>query len=441
MENKPTNLYTKAGSKMATNIRKFAKRKLPPCRAACPAYVNVQGYVSLIQRGKFKEAVELIRKDMPFPAICGRVCLAPCEKACARKNVDQAVAIRSLKRIVADVEREQGRVRGEPIPRRYNKRVAVIGAGPAGLAAAYDLVKLGYPVTVFERMLEAGGMVRYRIPDSLLEKFVVTNEIAYIQDLGVNIRCNVEFGKDINLDTLRKEGCQAVFIAVGKLSETSSLPPELVSKESGAFIIPVDPIALETKIHGVFAGGDAIKVKPAGIIEAIGTGKRAAVSIHRYLNGQDLKAGREEVEETVWIRNWEMINKKPRRYIAKKGEPKPRVSFEEVTEALERIKRKARFEAFRCLNCGPCAECLAETGLCEIDKPIINENLCTGCNICASICPFGAISKNEKGVAQVDEELCKGCGICAAHCPENAIAMERLTNEQIVSYALAGFEG
>lgn len=426
---------------MATNNSAYVKRKLPPCSAACPAHVNVQGYISLIQKGKFKEAVELIRKDMPFPAICGRVCFAPCEKACVRKNVDQAVAIRSLKRIVADVEREQGRVRGKPISRRYNKKIAIIGAGPAGLAAAYDLVKLGYPVTVFERMPEAGGMVRYRIPDSLLEKFVVSNEVAYLQDLGVDIKCNVEFGKDINLDALRNKGYKAVFIGAGKLSENSSLPPELLSRESEAFMISVDPTTLETGIHGVFAGGDTIKAKPAGIIGAIGAGKRAAISIHRYLNGQDLKAGREEIEETAWIKNWEILSKKPRRYIAKKGEPKPRVSFEEVTEALEKIKLKARFEAFRCLACGPCVECLAELGLCEIDKPIIDESLCTGCNVCVSICPFGAISKNEKGVAQIDEELCKGCGICSAHCPENAITMERLTNEQILNYALAGFGG
>ena len=426
---------------MATDNSACLRRKLPPCRAVCPAHVNVQGYVSLIQKGEFKEAVELIRRDMPFPAICGRVCLAPCEKACARKNVDQAVAIRSLKRIVADVEREQGRVKGEPVPRRYEKKIAIIGAGPAGLATAYDLVKLGYPVTVFERTPDSGGMVRYRIPDSLLEKFVVTNEIAYLQDLGVDIQCNVEFGKDINLDTLQNEGYQAVFMAIGKLSEDPSLPPKLVSREAGASVIPVDSVTLETKIRGVFAGGDAIKSKPAGIIEAVGTGKRAAVSIHRYLNGQDLKTRREEIEETAWIANWDVINKKPQRYVAKKGEPKPRVSFEEVAEALERIKRKARFEAFRCLNCGPCAECLAETDLCEIDKPLFDENLCTGCNICASICPFGAISKNEKGVAQVDEELCKGCGICAAHCPENAITMERLPKEQIIDYALAGFGG
>jgi len=426
---------------VATKNSLYVKRKLPPCRAACPAHVNVQGYVSLIQRGEFREAVELIRKDMPFPAICGRVCFAPCEKACARKNVDQAVAIRSLKRTVADVEREQGRVRGEPIPRRYDKKIAIVGAGPAGLAAAYDLVKLGYPVTVFERMPEAGGMVRYRIPDSLLERFVVANEIAYIQDLGVEIRYNVEFGKDTNLDTLRNEGYEATFIAIGKLSETSSLPPELLSEEPGTSVILVNPITLETRMRGVFAGGDATKTKPAGIIEAVGAGKHAAVQIHRYLNSQDSKTGREEIEETVWVKNWEILDKKPRRYIAKKGEPKPRISFEEATETLEKVKQKARFEAFRCLACGPCAGCLADIGLCETDRPLIDENLCTGCDICTSICPFGAISKDKKGVAHVDEELCKGCGICAAHCPENAITMERMTNEQIVSYALAGFRG
>jgi Pyruvate/2-oxoacid:ferredoxin oxidoreductase delta subunit len=426
---------------MAANNSANVKKLFPPCRAACPARVNVQGYISLLQRGKFKEAVELIRSDMPFPAICGRVCFAPCEKACSRKNVDQAVAIRSLKRIVADVEREQGRVRGERIPSTYNKKVAIIGAGPAGLAAAYDLIKLGYPVTVFERMPEAGGAMRYRIPDALLEKFVITNEVAYIQDLGVDIKYGAEFGKDINLDTLRDKGFEAVFITIGKLSEKPSLPAEILGKESETPIILVDALTLETSIRGVFAGGDAVQIKPVGIIGAISAGRQAAVSIHRYLNGQDLKAGREEVEETVWVKNWASVYKKPQRYVAKKGEPKPRVSFEEAAETLEKIKRKARFEAFRCLCCGPCAECIQELGLCEIDKPIIDESLCTGCNVCMSICPYEAISRNERGIAQVDEETCKGCGICVAHCPEKAITMKRLASERILSDALVGFGG
>jgi heterodisulfide reductase subunit A len=190
-------------------------RKLPPCRAACPARVNVQGYVSLLQRGRFNEAVELIRKDMPFPAICGRVCFSPCEDACARTNLDQAVAIRALKRLVADIEHEQGQVKPETVPKKHKEKVAVVGAGPAGLTAAYELAKLGYPVTVFERMQEPGGMMRYCIPGFRLEKFVVANEIAYIKDVGVEIETGKEFGRDLTLETLSDAGYKAVFLAIG----------------------------------------------------------------------------------------------------------------------------------------------------------------------------------------------------------------------------------
>ena len=155
------------------------KRKLPPCRSACPAHVNVQAYVSLIQRGKYQEAVNVIRSDMPFPAICGRVCFSPCEAECARNDVDQPVAIRALKKFVADIEREHGNL-ASPLPKNHAEQIAVVGAGPAGLTAAYELTKLGYPVTIFERMGELGGMMRYCIPDFRLEKQVVKNEADYI---------------------------------------------------------------------------------------------------------------------------------------------------------------------------------------------------------------------------------------------------------------------
>jgi 2-oxoacid:acceptor oxidoreductase delta subunit (pyruvate/2-ketoisovalerate family) len=565
-----------------TNNNQTKVKKLPPCRSACPAHVNVQGYVALIQRGKFREAVEIIRKDMPFPAICGRVCFSPCEDACARTNVDQAVAIRALKRLVADIEREQGRVKPEPIPKKYSEKVAIIGAGPAGLTAAYELAKLGYPVTVFERMAEPGGMMRYCIPNFRLEKFVVANEIAYIKDLGVEIKTGVEFGKDITLESLRKDGYKAIFLAIGtqkgmKLNvpgeelegvvnavdflmaisvgepikvgervavigggntaidaartakklgakevmilyrrsreempalphevaeaekdgvkfyflvapkqiigengkvksveclrmrlgepdesgrrkpipisfsehqyevdmvipalgqtlELSCVPPELLDKESRAPSIKVDFTTMETSVKGVFAGGD-MATGPASIIEAVGAGKKAAVSIHLYLRGQDPRSAREEkIEETTWVKNWGYVKKKERRY-----EPpleKPHLIFEEAKVYLEKMKREAVFEAFRCLGCGPCAECLAELDLCEGDKAVVDENLCVGCNVCAVVCPFGAIKKNEKEIAQVNEELCKGCGICAARCPEQAISMKKLSNERILSLAL-----
>jgi len=200
---------------MTTETVTTVKRKMPPCRFACPAHVNVQAYVSLIQKGKYKEAVDIIRDDMPFPAICGRVCFSPCEDACARTDVDQAVAIRALKKFVADIERQQRKVKPKPIPKRHTEKVAIIGAGPAGLTAAYELAKLGYPVTVYERMLEPGGMMRYCIPDFRLEKFVVENETNYIKDLGVEIKTGVEFGKDITIASLQEEGCKAVFLAIG----------------------------------------------------------------------------------------------------------------------------------------------------------------------------------------------------------------------------------
>jgi NADPH-dependent glutamate synthase beta subunit-like oxidoreductase/Pyruvate/2-oxoacid:ferredoxin oxidoreductase delta subunit len=200
---------------MTTETVTTVKRKMPPCRFACPAHVNVQAYVSLIQRGKYKEAVDIIRNDMPFPAICGRVCFSPCEDACARTDVDQAVAIRALKKFVADIERQQRKVKPKPIPKRHTEKVAIIGAGPAGLTVAYELAKLGYPVTVYERMSEPGGMMRYCIPDFRLEKFVVENETNYIKDLGVEIKTGVEFGKDITIASLQEEGCKAVFLAIG----------------------------------------------------------------------------------------------------------------------------------------------------------------------------------------------------------------------------------
>jgi 2-oxoacid:acceptor oxidoreductase delta subunit (pyruvate/2-ketoisovalerate family) len=152
-----------------------------------------------------------------------------------------------------------------------------------------------------------------------------------------------------------------------------------------------------------------------------------------------LKTGRDEVEETTWVKDFGKIGKKPARHMVKKGELKPKVSFEEAEKTLQQIKRKARFEAFRCLGCGPCAECLAQDGLCTTDNPLVNESLCTGCGTCISLCPFGALSKNTDGIAQVDKGLCKGCGICAAHCPENAIAMEKLSNEKMVVCASASF--
>jgi len=555
-------------------------RKLPPCRAACPADVNVQGYIALIQQGKFKEAVELIRKSMPFPAICGRVCFSPCQDACTRKEIDQPVGVRYLKRLAADIEREQGRIKPEPIPKIHNQKVAIIGAGPAGLSAGYELAKRGYPVTIFERMPEPGGMMRYGIPDYRLQKYVVANEIAYIQDLGVEIKTRVEFGKDVTFDTLQSQGYKAIFLAIGaqlsqklripgeelegvfhaveflrdialgksfdlgekvavigggnsavdaartslklgakevivlyrrsqkempalpyeveaaekegakfqflvspkqiigesskvkaveclrmelgepdasgrrrpvpipgsehlyevdtvipaigQVAETSRLPTILVGEREWA--VAADPLTTETKIPGLFSGGD-VATGPASVIEAVGAGRRAAESIDRYLNGKDMREGREvEIVETTWVKDMGKITRKPERYVSSHVDiGRWEASFEEADELLARNKETAIFEARRCLGCGPCTECLGNEELCDADKAVVDETLCSGCNLCAVVCPYGAVRKNDAGVAEVDEDLCKGCGICSASCPERAIAMKKFSEAQILA--------
>jgi len=188
----------------------------PPCRAACPAGVNVQAYVALISKGKFKEAYEVVRRYIPFPSVCGRVCFSPCEESCTRNKIDEAVAIRVLKRFVSDYAFEA--LKNEevkPAPRIYEERVAVIGSGPAGLTAAYELVKMGYPVTVFEREVKPGGMLRQCIPPYRLPRDVLDREIRYIENLGVEIRCGVEIGRQMPFRELFDQGYKAVFVATG----------------------------------------------------------------------------------------------------------------------------------------------------------------------------------------------------------------------------------
>jgi len=156
-----------------------------------------------------------------------------------------------------------------------------------------------------------------------------------------------------------------------------------------------------------------------------------------------LRTGREEeIEETTWVKDWEKITKKPERYTAPHIDiGRQKVSFEEADELLAKIKEAAIFEARRCLECGPCSECLESEGLCETDKAVVDETLCTGCNLCAVVCPSGAMKKNEMGVAQVDEDMCKGCGTCSASCPERAITMRRLTNAQIIIQVISALGG
>ncbi|MBL7118730.1 FAD-dependent oxidoreductase [Candidatus Bathyarchaeota archaeon] len=191
------------------------KRGTPPCKAACPAGVNVQGYVALISQGQFEEALELVRRDNPLPAVCGRVCFHPCEKECRRNEVDEPLAINALKRFITDYELKKGRGIPEPIPPTHEEKVAVVGSGPAGLTAAYELVKMGYPVTVFESLPKPGGMLRVGIPNYRLPKNILDEEIRLLESTGVKIKCDVTIGKDLTIDELMEQDYAAVLIAIG----------------------------------------------------------------------------------------------------------------------------------------------------------------------------------------------------------------------------------
>ena len=190
-----------------------------PCKTACPAHIAVQGYLKLAAQGKYTEALELIKKENPFPAVCGRICNKRCEAACTRGSVDEAVAIDEVKRFIADHDLDE-KTRFVPkmvnqIGRPYTEKIAVIGAGPAGMSCAYYLAVKGYPVTVFDKNPVPGGMLVLGIPSFRLEKDVLNAEIEILKELGVEFRCGVEVGKDVTLDELRAQGYKGFYLAIG----------------------------------------------------------------------------------------------------------------------------------------------------------------------------------------------------------------------------------
>ena len=196
-----------------------------PCKATCPAHIPVQGYIKLASEGRYQEALELIKKENPFPAVCGRICNKACEAACTRNIVDSSVAIDDIKKFIAekDLDSEHRYVpkmlslTGRP----YNEKIAVIGAGPAGMSCAFYLALKGYPVTVFEKEQALGGMLTLGIPSFRLDKSVVNAEIDILKEIGVEFRTGVEVGKDVTLDELRAEGYKAFYLGIGASKGTA----------------------------------------------------------------------------------------------------------------------------------------------------------------------------------------------------------------------------
>jgi heterodisulfide reductase subunit A-like polyferredoxin len=495
------------------NVVTIEKTGTSPCTLSCPAGIAVQGYVALTAQGKFPEALGVIRERMPFPSVCGRVCHHPCEDKCNRREVDEPVAIRPLKRFLADWNMQHKEELPSPVPLTMKEKIAIVGAGPAGLTAALDLRMMGCPVTVFERSSKAGGMLLSTIPSYRLPEEMAEYDIERMVAQGIELKTNVTIGKDIAFDRLKKD-YKAIFLGIGaqkakelKLEgidaegvlygipyleeakkgkrtvaekrvivigggnvaidcarsalrlgaksvdlvclETRDLeskdrmpahaweieeaeeegvkmhgcwgPKKILSKggkvtglemmkcvsvyegeerrfrpqfdectltqmEGNIVIIAIgqepdfegfdtieknpwktfktDALTLKTNISGVFAGGDVV-LGPASVVEAVGQGHEAALSIDRYLRGEDLRAGREKEVEEAKLPERE-IEKKVRHELHKR-EPSLRIKdFKEIEIGYE-DERIAIEEANRCLDCGTCSLCLQCVAACEAD--------------------------------------------------------------------------
>ena len=197
------------------NREDVAESGTSPCKTACPAHIAVQGYIKLATQGKYTEALELIKKENPFPAVCGRICPRSCESACTRGDIDEPIAIDEIKKFIADQDLNEN---NRFIPKKrhdYRTPVAVIGSGPSGMSCAYYLALDGYQVTVFEKQEKPGGMLTMGIPGFRLEKNVVEAEIEVLRQLGVHFRTGVEVGKDVTIQQLRQQGFQAFYLAIG----------------------------------------------------------------------------------------------------------------------------------------------------------------------------------------------------------------------------------
>src|SRR5215470_11153213 len=216
-------------------IRPVYRDKMPPCNNACGTNEKIQGYLDLVKRGKYLDAYALIKEDMPFPSVTGRVCYHPCEQACNRGKYDEAISIRAVERFLGDLGQALPKDVVKPGPSN-GKKGAGVGSGPAGHSAAYQLARLGYAVTILEKSPKAGGLNRGGIPDWVLPQHVLDREIERLVELGITIKTNTEVGKDVSWDDLKKN-YDAVVLAVG-LTEANSARSEGEDKEGVLFGLP-----------------------------------------------------------------------------------------------------------------------------------------------------------------------------------------------------------
>ncbi len=274
-----------------------------PCKTACPAHIAIQGYIQMAKEGRYEEALALIKKDNPLPAICGRVCNRRCEDACTRGTIDKPVAIDEIKKFIAerDLNAKTRYIPKKTVPSTkggFDEKVAIIGAGPAGLSCAYFLALTGYKPVIFEKSEKPGGMLRYGIPSFKLEKDVIDAEIEVIKSLGVEIRCGVEIGKDFTIAQLRELGYKAFYIAIGcQGGKKAGIPGE----DSADVYTAVDFLrragedeAFPLSGDVVVVGGGNVAIDAARVSTRVGAKK---VSMFCLEARNEMPASDEEIEE------------------------------------------------------------------------------------------------------------------------------------------------
>ena len=276
-----------------------------PCKTACPAHIGIQGYLQLAKEGRYEDALALIKKDNPLPAVCGHVCNRRCEDSCTRGTIDEAVAIDEVKRFIAerDLNAETRFIPKKTIPSLkggFKEKIAIIGAGPAGLSCAYFLALTGYKPTIFEKNVEPGGMLRYGIPSYKLEKDLLAAEIDVIRQLGVEIRCGVEVGKDVTIEDLREQGYKGFYAAIGcqrgrkpgisgENAEGAYTAVDFLRKAGGSESFPLEG-------NVVVVGGGNVAIDAARVSSRCTDAK---ISMFCLETREKMPASNEEIEEAL----------------------------------------------------------------------------------------------------------------------------------------------
>ena len=272
-----------------------------PCKTACPAHIAVQGYLKMAAQGRYQDALALIKKNNPLPAVCGHICNRRCEDACTRGTIDQAVAIDEIKKFIAEQEMHADK---RYIPEIVNhlgtgvdlpQKIAIVGGGPAGLSAAFYCRKMGYPVTVFEKESRPGGMLLNGIPSFRLEKNIIDAEIEVLRQMGVTFKCGVEVGKDVTIQQLREEGFKAFYVAIGAQGGRKAGVPgeDADGVKTGVEFLRSVNLDESTKLSGrtdVVGGGNVA-------MDAARTAKRLCAEVHVVYRRceEELPARKEEV--------------------------------------------------------------------------------------------------------------------------------------------------